>query len=607
MNGLSPFVSGPPGELPNLYLGQFLLGVNDTMTKVANVADLTDGCIISKDIFINSSVLYRSGTYVTPALADELSEKGVQEVSIKNGPLTAFHRNFLEEKEITAHQLKALTERFQNDMSEIADELRYGRILHSEASYQWLRSVYLRTFSNPTVSLLMDSLKQWDPICYIHSVDVFVLCSLFLRQFHVKMPKGFILGCLLHDIGKLYTPRSILLKTGKLTEREYEQIKEHTLHGYELLNKLGFPSETCKIVRSHHERLNGSGYPDHCVVSEKDPDLKSISIADIYSALTLKRSYRSPMHATRAIQILLNDCMRNNLDLKSCFSFINFVHIFPPATQVLLTDGEVGTVVLNRNGSDILPKIKLHSQNRVIQLPSDLSLTIKSVIGWDSKEILMQEKRNWRDYIQNIVDGNALRALELLDALSDSKRIENVFIDLFERSMNEIEKRAHLQEIKPADLSIARTTTLSLLNWKMLKLLQDRKVEMGEAIVANLDSANEQLQLKMVDDLFAINGWKTLFLRENADLAMITDLLQRKKAGYLAVTLSEESQMFHVCNMLNVLRKQYPELTIFVHGASAHLIDDLPARGILTSADLSEFVVNLRRLFQLKAAGCKKN
>ncbi len=599
-----PLIRDPPEEPPNLYLGQFLLGVNDTMTKVVNVTDLTDGCILSKDIFINSSVLYRSGTYVTPALADDLSEKGVQEVSIKNGKTTVFHRNFLEEQEMTAHQLKALTERFQNDMSEIADELRYGRILHAEASYKWLRSFYLRTFSNPTVGLLMDSLKQWDPICYIHSVDVFVLCSLFIRRLHMKMPKGFILGCLLHDVGKLYTPRSILLKTGKLTEREYEQIKEHTLQGYELLNKLGFSAETCKIVRSHHERLNGSGYPDHYAVAEQDRDLKSIAIADVYSALTLKRSYRSPMQATRAIQIILNDCMRNNLDLKSCFAFINFVHIFPPATQVLLTNGKVGTVVLNRNGSEILPKIKLQERNRVIQLPSDLSLTVKSVIGWDSKEILMQEKQNWSDYIQNIIDGNALKALDLLDALSDSKRIENVFIDLFERSMNEIEKRT---DLKPVDLSIARTTTMSLLNWKMLKLLQDRKVEMGEAVTANFDSANEQLPMKMINDLFAINGWKTYFIGENANLAMIGDLIERKKAGYLAVSLTEEAHMFKVFNMLNVLRKAHPELIIFVHGAGAHLIDDISIRGIMTSSDLSEFVVNLRRLFQLKAAGCKKS
>lgn len=597
----------PPGELPNAYFGAISVGSErHTMAKVVKVTDLSDGCIIAKDIYINSSVLYRSGTLVTPSLAEDLSEKGVIEISIKNSQITAFHRDFLEEQGITSHRLQSLTDRFQNDMSVIADELRYGRILHSEASYKWLRSVYLRTFSNPTVILLMDSLKQWDPICYTHSVDVFVLCSLYIRRFHMKLPKGFILGCLLHDIGKLYTPRPILLKTGKLTEREYEIIKEHTLQGYELLSKLKFPAETCKIARSHHERLNGSGYPDQYTVPGKDIDLKAMMIADIYSALTLKRSYRNPMHATRAMQILLNECLSNKLDMKNCFAFINFVRIFPPATQVLLTNGEVGTVMTNRNGSDILPKIKLQDRDNVIQLPSDLSLTVKKVVGWDSSDILMQEKQNWHDYIQNLIDGNTVRALELLDALSDGKRIENVFIDLIERSMHEIREGADSQRFQPADMSIARTTTLTLLNWKMLKLLPDRKTEMGAVIIANLDSAKELLPMKMINDLFAINGWKTLFLGNRADLAMITDLIERKSARYLAVSLSEESQLFPVNHIIHLLRCKYPDLIIFIHGSSAHLIDDLTIGTTMTSTSLSEFVINLRSLFSLRTSGHKK-
>ncbi|RYM05885.1 HD domain-containing protein [Sporolactobacillus sp. THM7-7] len=599
------FITGLPVRLAckTLLFLQFRIysfGVNGGMSEIVKVENLKDGLILARGIYLNSAVLFRSGTYVTSALIEDLKEKGVREACVEPDPPGPFQSFFLNKQDMPPHQSSSLTERFQNDMAVIADELRYGRILHSEVSYNWLHSVYLRLFSNPTVSLLMNSLKQWDPICYYHSVDVFVLCILLGHRLKWQMDEGFMLGCLMHDIGKLYTPCTILLKTGKLTEREFEKVKKHTVAGSQLLQRLKFPSMAAGIARSHHERLDGSGYPDHTSVSKERVMLRAIMIADVYSALTLNRSYRKPMHATKAMQILLNDCMRGKFALEECYRFINFISIFPPATRVLLTDGQVGTVLSSKNGSDILPKVKIQNRSKVIQLPSDLSLTVKKVIGWDNREMELQARQNWRDYLQNLIDGNPNQAMALLDELSDGKRIERVYTDVIEHSMNEIRQGVASKTYYPSDLPIAVNTTLTLLHWKMLKLLRHPVYNMGSVIITGFGSTGDSLQMKMMNDLLAINGWKTYLLGSSADTSMIADLIQRKGIRYLAGVLSGSDDRFTALSMYKTLIGQFSNLVLFIHSQEMPIFQGLSNDRILESSDLSGFIANLKKCFPVR-------
>ncbi|TGA97541.1 HD domain-containing protein [Sporolactobacillus shoreae] len=568
------------------------------MAKVVNTDKLADGNILARDVYINSSVLYQSGTYITPALIADLLDRGVSEVTVKNDSAASYRDSH--NRQITPHQLRALTERFQNDMKSIANELRCGRILHSETSYQWLRSVYIQLFANPSVLLLMDSLKQWDPVCYTHSIDVFVFCSLYSRKYGQTFPDGFILGSLLHDIGKLYTPRSILLKSGKLTEREYVRITKHTTDGFALLKKLDFPEEACKIVRSHHERMDGSGYPDKRVLKRGETELKFMMIADVYSALTLKRSYREPMLAIKALQIILASCVRpQQFDLQTCFGFINFVHIFPPATHVLLTNGEQGIIVPNPKGSDILPKVRLQNSGSVIQMPSDLSVTVKKVTGWDNSQIEIQKKQIWSDFISYLVDGNPIKSMECLDTLSDSKRVEDIFTDLFEKALVEIETGLSAGCYLKSDFLIAVQSLMRLLSWKVLKIARDLQTVMGKVIVVNLDPAHDPIRLRMVNDLFKINGWKTYYLGEPTSYEIISELISRKKAQYLALPMMNDSQSFQLRKLIQHVRSDFPEMIVFVHGKEAGLVSDCSSHSVLTSANLTEFIGNLRYCFPI--------
>lgn len=110
----------------------------------------------------------------------------------------------------------------------------------------------------------------------------------------------------LHDIGKLYVPKEILEKNGKLTQQEFEVIKQHTVKGYEilldLLEEYDFRWFMASSARWHHERIDGNGYPDK--IKDIPFFIQIISVADVYDALTSKRCYKEAISKDIAIQMI---------------------------------------------------------------------------------------------------------------------------------------------------------------------------------------------------------------------------------------------------------------------------------------------------------------
>jgi putative nucleotidyltransferase with HDIG domain len=103
-------------------------------------------------------------------------------------------------------------------------------------------------------------------------------------------------GALLHDVGKVAIPKEIINKPGKLDEREWAIIKTHTLEGQRMLDQIGgFMSDVGRIVRSHHERWDGGGYPDGLRGEAIPLEARIISVCDTWSAMTTDRSYRAAM------------------------------------------------------------------------------------------------------------------------------------------------------------------------------------------------------------------------------------------------------------------------------------------------------------------------
>ncbi|MCU6711633.1 HD domain-containing protein [Paenibacillus sp. J5C_2022] len=153
-----------------------------------------------------------------------------------------------------------------------------------------------RTVSSMDTVNLMNSLMLRDPVTYQHSVRVALLAEKFADQLKLTEAgrRQFTRGCFLHDVGKLLIPEQILMKCGKLNSWEWGEMKKHTLYGEGLLShEFQSDSEVMNIVRYHHERYDGLGYP-YGLAGDNIPLLaRACSIIDAFDAMAYGRAYQT--------------------------------------------------------------------------------------------------------------------------------------------------------------------------------------------------------------------------------------------------------------------------------------------------------------------------
>lgn len=167
----------------------------------------------------------------------------------------------------------------------------------------------------------------------MHVMNIGTLTDILLNQISKKDDKYYlpyaerdliVKASALHDIGKISIPEEVLNKPGKLTDEEFEAMKQHTVIGYQMLSDLGFQDEPLvkvsrEITRWHHERYDGRGYPDGLKGDEIPLSAQIVSLADVYDALTSERVYKPAFSHEKAIQMILNgECGAFNPLLLEC-------------------------------------------------------------------------------------------------------------------------------------------------------------------------------------------------------------------------------------------------------------------------------------------------
>jgi putative two-component system response regulator len=129
------------------------------------------------------------------------------------------------------------------------------------------------------------------------------------------------LGCLLHDIGKVAIPDSILLKPGRLNAEETEIVRQHPVAGEKICAPLKSLRRILPMIRHHHERMNGSGYPDGLQGESIPITARILQIADVYEALTRNRPYREALSPEEALEILRREAALGWLDAGLVWKF----------------------------------------------------------------------------------------------------------------------------------------------------------------------------------------------------------------------------------------------------------------------------------------------
>ncbi len=173
---------------------------------------------------------------------------------------------------------------------------------HAEAELQKSISSLRKTL-NDTVSAMAKILELKDPYTSGHQVRTAKLATAIARKMNLpeEQVNAIHTSTIIHDIGKIHVPSDILSRPGKLTDLEFKIIQAHSQGGYEILKQIEFQSPIAQIVLQHHERIDGSGYPQGLKDSEILLEAKILAVADVVEAMSSYRPYRPSMGIDNAL------------------------------------------------------------------------------------------------------------------------------------------------------------------------------------------------------------------------------------------------------------------------------------------------------------------
>lgn len=179
-----------------------------------------------------------------------------------------------------------------------------NKVNENRALYDDLRLVY-----NNTISAFAAAIDSKDAYTKNHSRRVAIYSMAIAEEmgWSKEDTEGIYNGGLLHDIGKLIIDKTIINKDRRLTDEEFGEMYRHPLTGYEILSRIKFPwKEIPRLARSHHEKVNGSGYPDHLDGKDIPLGAKIMAIADTFDAMTTDRPYRQRLSLLQALMEVKN-------------------------------------------------------------------------------------------------------------------------------------------------------------------------------------------------------------------------------------------------------------------------------------------------------------
>lgn len=240
-----------------------------------------------------------------------------------------------------------------------------------------------------TILINVVDIRDYDNYTYSHSMYVALLSTLLGME--LKLPKlalnDLATAGLMHDIGKIDLPIDIINKPGRLTDDEFEKIKQHPQNSRKRLDANGaFTLATMLGVESHHEKYDGSGYP-HGLAGEEIPlHGRILALADVYDALTSNRPYREAWDPGDVINYMMS-CANTHFDCNLLQTFVSILSAYPVGTVVLLSNGWMGVVSKNSKGYATRPVVCVASpaeeRGRLVDLANDpdfLSVTIQSTL-----------------------------------------------------------------------------------------------------------------------------------------------------------------------------------------------------------------------------------
>ncbi|MDE6313227.1 MAG: HD-GYP domain-containing protein [Lachnospiraceae bacterium] len=227
---------------------------------------------------------------------------------------------------------------------------------------------------------MLQNMREYDDSTYVHCLNVALICNVMAKwlNFSKKDTDTLVLAGMLHDVGKLAIPDSIIKKPGKLTKEEYEIIKSHPRKGFDILAKQKLPKAVKLTALLHHERCDGSGYPYGFTYEKIDRFARLISIADVYDAMTADRVYRDALSPFTVVDIFQKEGLQKYAP-EYILVFLEHIVDTYVNNKVLLSDGRTGEIVLINKQHLSRPLVRL-DDNDFLDLTAYKEIMIDKIL-----------------------------------------------------------------------------------------------------------------------------------------------------------------------------------------------------------------------------------
>ncbi|WP_051569163.1 HD-GYP domain-containing protein [Alkaliphilus transvaalensis] len=348
-----------------------------------HISSVKPGMRLAKSLHTTEGrLLIEAGVPLKEQYIEKLSKVGIEDVQVDWNPAI--------DRELYDCFFYNTKEYMIQLVEDVLQSSQFSAKLEIEKLRELIRNLLENLSNNKGTMVYLTDIRNIDSYTFGHSINVCIFALMMgkILDFNSEDLIDLGIGALLHDVGKIVISKEILNKPGRLEQHEFDEIKNHSLLGYKLISEIeGISEASCLVVKQHHERYNGTGYPDGLRGENIHLFSRIVAICDVYDALTSNRVYKKKISPHFAVEYLIS--MGNHeFDFELVKCFIKHITVFPVGTLVKFNTGESAEVVANNEGYPTRPLVKMKYDEygnliegtRILDLTKHLYINIEKVV-----------------------------------------------------------------------------------------------------------------------------------------------------------------------------------------------------------------------------------